>query len=56
MLFSTILFTLACTVIFLARKKAGLFWSGTAFFVVTVLYLQHGIDPPAPAALVLLYA
>jgi len=56
MLFSTILFAIACTAIFVMRKKIGLFWSGTAFFVLTVLYLQHGIYPPAPAALVLLYA
>jgi mono/diheme cytochrome c family protein len=56
MLISTILFAIACTAIFLSRKKVGLFWSGAAFFVVTVLYLQHGIVPPAPAALVLLYA
>ncbi len=56
MLVSTILFTAACAGIFLTRKRVGLFWSGTAFFIVTCMYLQHGIEPPAPAALVSLYA
>jgi len=56
MLISTILFTAACAAVFLTRKKIGLFWSGAAFFVVTILFLKHGIDPPAPAALVTLYA
>lgn len=56
MLISTILFAAACAVVFLARKKIGLFWSGATFFVITVFFLQYGIEPPAPAALVTLYA
>ena len=56
MLISTILFTAACAAVFLTRKKVGLFWSGAIFFVITVIFLQHGIEPPAPAALVTLYA
>ena len=56
MLISTILFTIACAGIFIMRSKLGLFWAGVTFFVTTILYLQYGITPPAPAALVLLYA
>ena len=56
MLISIILFSAACAAVFLTRKKMGLFWSGTTFFVITVLFLQHGIQPPAPAALITLYA
>jgi mono/diheme cytochrome c family protein len=56
MLIATVLFFLVCTALFVLRKRLGLFWSGAGFFISTVLYLQHGIDPPAPGALILLYA
>jgi len=56
MLTSIILFAAACAGLFLKRASLGLFWSGAAFFTVTVIFLKYGIEPPAPGALVLLYA
>ncbi len=48
--------TAVSAVLFLWRKRLGLFWSSTGFMLATVLYLQHGIFPAAPSALILLYA
>jgi len=55
MLIATVLFMAACAVLLLMRKRLGLFWSGTGFFIATLLYLQFGISPPAPSSIVLLY-
>ena len=37
--------------IYLGRKRIGLFWSSTLFLTATILFLQYGIKPGAPAAL-----
>ncbi len=54
-LIATGILTAVSAAIFLARKRLGLFWSGTIFLVVTILYLQYGILPPSPSSIVLLY-
>ena len=41
--------------IYLWRKRMGLFWSSASFLTATIFFLQYGIAPAAPAALVLLY-
>ena len=51
-----VLYTLACVALFVLRKKLGLFWSATIFFVATYAYLALGITPPAPAAVLNMYA
>jgi mono/diheme cytochrome c family protein len=45
----------ASAALYLGRKRLGLFWSCTSFLVATILFMQHGISPGAPAALILLY-
>lgn len=55
MLIATGILTAACAALFIARKRLGLFWSGSLFLVATVLYLQNGITPPAPNSIIMLY-
>ena len=51
-----VLYTLACVALFVFRNKLGLFWSATIFFIATYLFLAVGIDPPAPSAVLNMYA
>ena len=47
--------TAVSALIFLWRKRMGLFLSSAGFLTATIFFLQYGIAPAAPAALVLLY-
>jgi mono/diheme cytochrome c family protein len=42
-------------VLYRFRHRFGLFWSSTLFLFATILFLQHGFQPGAPAALILLF-
>ena len=50
------LFFTAMAVLFVMRRRLGLFTSSVAFFVVTMLYVMYGLDPPTPASVVKIYA
>lgn len=47
--------TVVSAALYLWRKRLGLFWSSSSFLIATILFLQHGIEPATPAALVLLF-
>ncbi|MDP6947240.1 MAG: cytochrome c, partial [Myxococcota bacterium] len=49
------LFALALVLLFLLRKKLGVFWGVAAFFGATIAWLRLGIDPPVPASVMMLY-
>lgn len=55
MLGALALYALVLASLFLMRKRLGVFWGVTAFFVATAAWLQLGIDPPVPASVMVLY-
>ncbi len=42
--------------LFLLRKRVGLFWTAGGFFAATMVYMKMGFDPPVPASVVAMYA
>jgi mono/diheme cytochrome c family protein len=43
-------------VLFLARKRVGIFWSAALFYVASIVWLELGFSPPVPSSVVQLYA
>jgi len=50
-----IVYAVVLLALFVLRKRLGLFWSVTGFFVTTMGWLKMGFEPAAPASIVQLY-
>jgi mono/diheme cytochrome c family protein len=55
MLGALALYALVLTLLFLIRKKTGVFWGIAMFFAATAVWLRMGVDPPVPASVMVLY-
>jgi mono/diheme cytochrome c family protein len=45
----------ALLLLYLLRRATGMFWSATAFYAATMVFLMAGFEPPMPASVIVLY-